>query len=1038
MAAILQLVKGWDRIATTNLVTNPSFESGTTGWVPSGTNTIALSNSQSKFGANSLLCTYQDSTTFATYNITLTAAAYTFSAWVYIPSDWDGGQIQLGIFAFTSATTDVATTTTTATDTWTRLQMSFTPDASDVAGALLLSTSSAPTAGKTIHVDGVQCELKDSYSTTYADGDQPGCVWNGTPHASTSTRTASSRTKIRLLDNKTFHLKEVGPLVPEYRGGGTYRSSPFADGRRLVDTKYDNVVETYTLTAWATDHDRMADITQDIRQLLADAANYWTQAWAAEPVWLEARSAKETNSRYALVMNGQIPEDNNHWAQPFMHHSGGSVMNDWDMVIERGFWLSDEPTEGTAILLSSVEPYGEETVEVARPGADADDGYVNNVTWVSSDPDRLGNSGGLLLQPAIRFPSVNVPQGATINSAIITFMPSHSDSAATVNIDIAAENADDPAQIVDTADFNGRSRATAVDWSPGAWTAATAENTPDIAASIQDVVNRAGWAAGQAMNIFFDDDISSSGALRRYETHDTASGDEPFLTIEYTSTEKNYGNVTSAGVREATTRNEVYVANKRNMANITHVYHYDDSATTNKFSDNLIGETPPYALLPATPAANDVVYFGISTSIPDSGPFCSLIFDVGTPAIYTGAATLDWKYWSGAAWSSFSAETDRTADTKPFDKAGVNGLFFLTPAAWAANEINGVTAYWVRAEVNLGGGTISTVPTQQNRDIYSVVWPYIEVQDTDLLGDAEAAIRLIGLAQAGLTGGLSKGATGRLIAGSRSVSRGENFTPVINLSQEQNPSDVTVAVTTAASFAANVEGAATGEAISLTSNGTHQERFKITIAAPLAAEYRGKFHAFLRTDTSTAAGPGNATISLHYKLGSGGNVIVGESGQFAYYGGGPLPGVIVDLGIVDFRGSEQRLDEIEIAVHADALVAWEANDLWLIPADEWSFDVRDKAESSGGYIIDDKTGRIDGISSPRRDTYGLFEYADMQAEYQAVVSGAPRLAPNKRIRVYFLHAHLPDNQGNSVSVKEACLSMTLQASKRYFSLRGAA
>jgi hypothetical protein len=179
--------------ATTNKLTNPSFETNTTGWSASGTNTIAQSTAQQKFGAYSLLCTYQNNTTLATFaSLTLTAAAYEFSAWVYLDSDWDGGAIQLAAVNYTSFNVNTVTTTTTTTGEWVQLTYNFTPDAGDLVGDIIVSCASAPTAGRAIYIDGLQVELQ-SEATTYCDGDQPGCVWDGTNHASESSRPASTR-----------------------------------------------------------------------------------------------------------------------------------------------------------------------------------------------------------------------------------------------------------------------------------------------------------------------------------------------------------------------------------------------------------------------------------------------------------------------------------------------------------------------------------------------------------------------------------------------------------------------------------------------------------------------------------------------------------------------------------------------------------------------------------------------------------------------------------------------------------------------------
>jgi hypothetical protein len=49
------------------------------------------------------------------------------------------------------------------------------------------------------HIDAIQVEAK-AYWTSYCDGDQPGCYWNGVAHASTSTRSAQYRGGGRLYD----------------------------------------------------------------------------------------------------------------------------------------------------------------------------------------------------------------------------------------------------------------------------------------------------------------------------------------------------------------------------------------------------------------------------------------------------------------------------------------------------------------------------------------------------------------------------------------------------------------------------------------------------------------------------------------------------------------------------------------------------------------------------------------------------------------------------------------------------------------------
>lgn len=185
--------------ATTNLCANPSFESGTTGWAASGTNTIAQSSSDAWSGAYSLKCTYQDNTTLASYAITLPTVSvdYTFTARVYLPSNWDGGAVSFAGANFTSSS-ESDTATCSMTGVWTKIETTMTAD-TDVTGNVTIVCASTPTAGRYIYVDAVQIEQK-SYDTTYCDGDQEGCKWIGAAHGSKSSRPAYERAGGRELD----------------------------------------------------------------------------------------------------------------------------------------------------------------------------------------------------------------------------------------------------------------------------------------------------------------------------------------------------------------------------------------------------------------------------------------------------------------------------------------------------------------------------------------------------------------------------------------------------------------------------------------------------------------------------------------------------------------------------------------------------------------------------------------------------------------------------------------------------------------------
>jgi hypothetical protein len=130
---------------------------------------------------------------------------------------------------------------------------------------------------------------------------------------------------------------------------------------------------------------------------------------------------------------------------------------------------------------------------------------------------------------------VTVPQGATINSAWITFCPSASDAGSTVTAKIRAQDEDDATQIPDAAGYLAMTWTDAqVAWSPAAWVLDAWESTPDIKDVVQEVVDRAGWASGNAMGFQVADNGSSNNAYRRPVAFDGTPAKAAWLNINFT------------------------------------------------------------------------------------------------------------------------------------------------------------------------------------------------------------------------------------------------------------------------------------------------------------------------------------------------------------------------------------------------------------------------------------------------------------------------------------------------------------------------
>jgi hypothetical protein len=135
------------RQAPERLVTNPDFESGTTGWIDPAGYDIVASTEQVHSGTSSLKSTYVSGTdsNAAWQAITVPAAGrYYAEAWIYIPASWSG-DYQFGPwinFELFTGGTSVATGTANEAvrDSWQRVTRVYDIAAGDLVGSIVLRT----------------------------------------------------------------------------------------------------------------------------------------------------------------------------------------------------------------------------------------------------------------------------------------------------------------------------------------------------------------------------------------------------------------------------------------------------------------------------------------------------------------------------------------------------------------------------------------------------------------------------------------------------------------------------------------------------------------------------------------------------------------------------------------------------------------------------------------------------------------------------------------------------------------------------------
>ncbi len=170
---------------------------------------------------------------------------------------------------------------------------------------------------------------------------------------------------------------------------------------------------------------------------------------------------------------------------------------------------------------------------VSQPSDDAEESISNGTVYLHSNDLEIGYDGsvGSDVHVGLRFTDLAIPNGATITNAWLEFTADEVRSGIT-DATIRAQDADNPASFnALTTDISSRGTTTAlVTWnSIPAWdTVGATYQSPDISPIVQEVVDRSGWSAGNAMAFV----ITATGRRNAYSW----DGDPlraPLLHVEY-------------------------------------------------------------------------------------------------------------------------------------------------------------------------------------------------------------------------------------------------------------------------------------------------------------------------------------------------------------------------------------------------------------------------------------------------------------------------------------------------------------------------
>lgn len=505
------------------------------------------------------------------------------------------------------------------------------------------------------------------------------------------------------------------------------------------------------------------------------------------------------------------------------------------------------------------------------------------------------------------------------------------------------------------------------------------------------------------------------------------------------SAQQVYNGVTY-GQEATTTEDQVFIANRHTRANITHVFYYDASGAA--FSGNLIGAAKPTAFLPNPPQDGDILYFGCSTAVADSGPFPGIVMDISVGA---GAVTsVEWEDYDGA-WGSMPAEKTNLDTPTPF-AAGLRYIAFDHTASfdWATVDVNGVTGYWVRAVFTIGGGAAVFQPFIQNRDIYAPIFPFVDISATQIPGDVPA------LSEIKVTNYCTDTASGNndqesiLYAAIRTLGRGADFTPYINLSDEQNPTGITLAAGSDVALDTSEKYYAVGSGYEWTPTDTADEvRLTISFTASAFANYRnGRYATFLRYY--------NPSFKYNYinlessvlstdGLGNTSKKTIWESQYVATPYETNANQRVMEFGIMQVPDISTSGFQIEISAYAAAAGGGNSIkfcDLILMPVDEWF--AKYSATSYGRFSL----GHLDYIivdsASDLKDYHRAVVYTsadELKTEMSVNAAGPSILQANTAQRLWFFSSwNLTGTQ--LMIMHNDIFSVSLSRQARYMAMRG--
>lgn len=174
-----------------------------------------------------------------------------------------------------------------------------------------------------------------------------------------------------------------------------------------------------------------------------------------------------------------------------------------------------------------------------RVTVSANDGFEIPATSPNLDEDyiEVGDHGGSVTT-ICRFTSIGIAQGATINTATITFTGQDSyDSGTAMSVSVGCEDVDSSA-VPTTDDENVANRAASITTAKTAWNikAIVKDSTYqiDIKDAVKEVIDRAGWVSGNNIAVLVINLNCPANEWQQMYSVDGSGAKAPIIDIDFT------------------------------------------------------------------------------------------------------------------------------------------------------------------------------------------------------------------------------------------------------------------------------------------------------------------------------------------------------------------------------------------------------------------------------------------------------------------------------------------------------------------------